>query len=170
MLGAETMPQSVADLLARCQVAVDQELYTTSTDPRHVILSLGLPIPCEARNADLDALKPIYLELLRKDFDLSPYLTNNTTKKPEASILMAYFLEFPIQVRGARGDVTGAAKCTNTEVFTFADVCDGIVKHAYISKWSRNVVANSQYHNSLVLGMCVNMLICYRDLNIESAS
>jgi len=93
MLGAETMPQSVADLLARCQVAVDQELYTTSTDPRHVILSLGLPIPCEARDADLDALKSIYLELLRKDFDFSPYLTNNTTKKPEASILTAYFLE-----------------------------------------------------------------------------
>jgi hypothetical protein len=61
------MITSAADLLGRCRVATERKLSASPT-PLLTISQLGLPSPCDATNAELDMLKPVYQNVL-KNFD-----------------------------------------------------------------------------------------------------
>ena len=139
---------SLDELLARCTVANEQRLSKSlCIQPEQIVLSLGLPPPCDATNSDLTSLLPLYTELLkdlRDNAELSPFLNilhNSTIESPDASIILLYFLEFPGSVRTTRANVSDITVCNVNEKFNCSDLADRISTNSSIIKWCRRALS-----------------------------
>jgi hypothetical protein len=157
------MVSSVEDLMGRIAVATERKICFAA-NPDVAVLQLGLPLPGEASNAQLNCLKPLYNKILqdiRKNKHESVFLQpilETSNESPDAATVLLYFLEFPILVRSAREDVTGMQVDVNKENFELVDISDELATNKVIGKWCRGAISDHANHHPSVMASAMSIL------------
>jgi hypothetical protein len=152
---------SAADLLGRCRVAAERGGYSTYDA---VTGAAQLPDPCTATNAELERLKPLWLELLN-DAALQEALFEQLELR--GAPLVLYALEFPHLVHYWRSDAREGQRGSG-ESFPLLKVTKAIAAHARMGRWCRATLrraaaeegeAAGAARGPLVLGSCTSLLM-----------
>ena len=115
--------------------------------------------PREASNEDLDALKPLYVELLQDPARIFDILDGPSTANDGRAVLL-YALEYAMLTRGARCEVGGLG----AENFPLHLPCKRIATNGRLLRWCRDALRAPQDRCAALIMSCVGLLRMVGDL------
>ena len=143
---------SAAALLGGCRVAAERGGFASFRD---VSRAAQFPDARTATNAELEVLKPLWLELLN-DAPMQEALFEQL--ELSGAPLALYALEFPHLVYALRADVRVGVHGSG-ESFPLSKVTKAIAAHARLGRWCRDKLRRGgAARGPLVLGSCTNLL------------
>ena len=149
---------TAADLYAHCRIA-DERRAIDVTASYSAWLPYTVRPPREASNEDLDALKPLYVELLQDPARIFDILDGPSTANDGRAVLL-YALEYAMLTRGARCEVGGL----DAENFPLHLPCKRIATNGRLLRWCRNALRAPQDRCAALIMSCVGLLRMVGDL------
>ena len=149
---------TAADLYAHCRIADERRALDLTASYSAWLPYRVLP-PREASNEDLDALKPLYVELLQDPARIFDILDGPSTANDGRAVLL-YALEYAMLTRGARCEVGGL----DAENFPLHLPCKRIATNGRLLRWCRNALRAPQDRRAALIMSCVGLLRMVGDL------
>ena len=149
---------TAADLYAHCRIADERRALDLTASYSAWLPYRVLP-PREASNEDLDALKPLYVELLQDPARIFDILDGPSTANDGRAVLL-YALEYAMLTRGARCEVGGL----DAENFPLHLPCKRIATNGRLLRWCRNALRAPQDRRAALIISCVGLLRMVGDL------
>ncbi len=150
---------TAADLYAHCRIADERRALDLTASYSAWLPYRVLP-PREASNEDLDALKPLYVELLQDPARIFDILDGPSTANDGRAVLL-HALEYALLTRGARCEVGGLG----AENFPLHLPCKRIATNGRLLRWCRDALRAPQDRRAaLIIKSCVGLLRMVGDL------
>ena len=144
---------TAADLYAHCRIA-DERRAIDVTASYSAWLPYRVPRPHEASNEDLDALKPLYVELLRDPARIFDEVLDGPSTANDGRAVLLYALEYALLTRGARCEEGGLG----AENFPLHLPCKRIATNGRLLRWCRDALRAPQDRCAALIISCVGLL------------
>ena len=150
---------TAADLYAHCRIADERRAIDLTASYSAWLPYRVLP-PREASNEDLDALKPLYVELLQDLARIFDEVLDGPATADDGRAVLLYALEYALLTRGARCEVGGLG----AENFPLHLPCKRIATNGRLLRWCRDALRAPQDRRAALIISCVGLLRMVGDL------
>ena len=144
---------TAADLYAHCRIA-DERRAIDVTANYSAWLPYRVPPPRDASNEDLEALKPLYVELLQDPTRIFDAVLDGPATADDGRAVLLYALEYALLTRGARCEEGGLG----AENFPLHLPCKRIAMNGQLLRWCRDALRAPQDRCAALIISCVGLL------------
>ena len=144
---------TAADLYAHCRIA-DERRAIDLTASYSAWLPYRVPRPHEASNEDLDALKPLYVDLLQHPARIFDDVLDGPATADDGRAVLLYALEYAQLTRAARCEGGGQG----AENFPLHLPCKRIATNGRLLRWCRDALRAPQDRRAALIISCMGLL------------